>query len=83
MGKFPAQWKMIGMFAESMEPTFDTAGDLMPSSWIGKRVKWIHSVGVVSKVSFKANESSTYSGIFKGADSGLIRLSAAIEPTAS
>ena len=68
------------MFAESMEPTFDTAGDLMPSNWTGKRVKWIHSVGVVSKVAFKANASNTYAGIFKGADSGLLRMSAAVEP---
>ena len=65
--EFPSNLKLIGMFAESMNPTFDTPGDLMPSSWTGKRVKYIHSVGVVSKVSFKPNEASTYSGIFKGA----------------
>jgi len=71
------------MFAESMNPTFDTAGDLMPHGLFGKRVKYIHSVGVVGKVAFKANEASTYSGIFKGADHGLIRMSAAIAPGAS
>ena len=62
--KFP---NPLGMFAESMNPTFDTAGDLMPSNLFGKRTKYIHSVGMVSKVSFKANAASTYSGIFEGA----------------
>jgi hypothetical protein len=81
--EFPSNLKLLGMFAESMSPTFDTPGDLMPSNWLGKRVKYIHSVGVVSKVSFKANEASTYSGIFKGASQGLIRMSAAVQPNAS
>jgi len=80
--KFPSNLELIGMFAESMNPTFDTAGDLLPKTWSGKRrTKYIHSVGVTSKVSFKANAASTYSGIFKGASHGLIRMSAAIEPT--
>ena len=81
--KFPNPLEMIGMFAESMNPTFDTAGDLMPSNLLGKRTKYIHSVGMVSKVSFKANAASTYSGIFEGATQGLIRMSAAIEPSGS
>jgi hypothetical protein len=49
-GKFPSTVSMAGMFVESMNPTFDTAGDLMPSGFFGKRTKYIHSVGVVSKV---------------------------------
>ena len=74
---------MPGLFLESMKTTFETAGDLMPSGILGKRTKYIHSVGVVSKVAFKANENSTYSGIFKGAEQGLVRMSAAIEPSGS
>ena len=79
-GSFPSALKMPGLFVESMKPTFDTAGDLMPSGILGRRVKYIHSVGVVGKVKFAANDASTYSGIFKGASKGLIRLSAAVEP---
>ena len=71
---------MPGLFIESMNPTFDTAGDLMPSGIFGTRVKYIHSVGVVGKVKFVSNDANTYSGIFKGATKGLIRLSAAVEP---
>lgn len=67
-GEYPSVLKMPGLFVESMNPTFDTAGDLMPSGVFGKRTKYIHSVGVVGKVAFKANEASTYSGIFKGAE---------------
>jgi len=73
-------YKLLGLFAESMLPTFDTMGDLMPHHWWGKRPKYIHSVGVVSKVAFKANDASTYSGIFKGANEGLIRMSLAVKP---
>jgi len=63
-----------------MEPTFDTKGDVLPSGITGTRTKYIHSVGAVGKVKFVPTHS-TFSGIFKGANYGLIRLSAAIEPT--
>lgn len=67
-GTFPSTLSMPGLFLESMKTTFETAGDLMPSTKFGKRTKYIHSVGVVSKVAFKANENSSYPGIFKGAE---------------
>jgi len=67
-GEYPSTVGLLGLFAESMDTTFDTAGDLMPHGLFGKRTKYIHSVGVVGKVAFKANEASTYSGIFKGAE---------------
>jgi len=59
-----------------MKETFDTPGDDMPCYWDGCRNKDIHSVGVISKVKFEVS-SSPFSGIFKGADYGLIRHSTA------
>ena len=52
----------------------------MPCYWNGCRYKAIHSVGTVSKVKFISFGNSPYTGIFGGADYGLIRLSAAIQP---
>ena len=73
------QWHLTNILFESMEPTFDTKGDEMPCYWNGCRYKAIHSVGTIAKVKFiPLNNNSPYSGIFKGADYGLIRLSAAI-----
>lgn len=46
----------------------------------GKCPKLIHSVGAVAKCSFEFGESS-YTGLFKGADTALVRLSMAVEPT--
>ena len=66
-----------------MNPTFDTKGDALPSGLTGTREKYIHSVGVVGKVKLVpvSTEDSQFSGIFKGADFGLIRLSCALAPT--
>lgn len=63
-----------------MDPTFDTPGDAMKPGWFGSvRTKYIHSVGVVGKVKFVA-KPNPYTGIFKGANNGLIRLSSAAKP---
>jgi len=73
--------ELAGIFLESMEPSFDTKGDALPSGILGTRRKYIHSVGAVGKVSFRpANNTFNFSGIFHGADYGLIRLSSALEP---
>ena len=70
---------MATIFVESMEPTFKGKGDSMPPGYLyGWRSKLIHSVGVVGSVVFKPSDRYPhYSGIFRGADRGLIRLSAA------
>ena len=53
----------------------------MPSSWTGTRWKYIHSVGTTGKVKFVPNSAAKgFSGIFKGANYGMIRLSSAAEP---
>jgi hypothetical protein len=82
-GKFPSVVELPGIFLESMEPSFSGKGDAMPAgSLYGTRTKYIHSVGAVGKVKFVAKSTSPYTGIFKGADQGLIRLSSAAAPTA-
>ena len=57
---------------------FDTKGDEFDCSWFyGCRDKTIHSVGNVGKVKWISTGDHTYTGIFKGADYGYIRLSSA------
>lgn len=76
---------MAGLFFESMDPTFSTKGDAMPKNtwWPNSiRTKFIHSVGVHGKVKFVSTGDHPYTGIFKGASSGIIRLSSAAKPTA-
>lgn len=74
---------VAGIFLESMEPSFSAPGDTMPKNSIwpySLRTKYIHSVGVHGKVKFVASGTQTYSGIFKGANHGIIRLSSAAKP---
>ena len=67
-----------------MNPTFETKGDAMGDGVIyGTRTKYIHSVGVTGKVKFVSNGDSQYTGIFKGAEHGLIRMSSAAQPSGS
>jgi hypothetical protein len=41
---------------ESMNPTFDSVGDVMPSApFYGYRNKLVHAVGVIGKVKFVSN----------------------------
>jgi hypothetical protein len=60
-----------------MTPTMKAPGDAMPAG----RVKFIHAIGAVAKVKFLSYGNHPYSGIFKGADQGLIRFSSAATPT--
>lgn len=62
---------------EALDPTFSTKGDAMPSG----RGKFIHTVGVVGKVNFVPAAGSPYTGLFKGASNGLVRLSSAVPPS--
>ena len=64
-----------------MEPTFTGEGDAMPGGMVyGQRTKYIHSVGAVGKVKFVPVHGSPYTGIFKGANYGLVRFSSAAAP---
>ena len=71
----------VGIFAESMAPTFEYVADAMPKTWTGAtRTKFIHSVGVVSKCKFVSTGDHPFTGIFEGADYGFCRLSCATDP---
>lgn len=56
---------------------FDTKGDEFDCSWTGCRNKTIHSVGNVGKVKWVSEGDHAYTGIFKGADYGYVRMSSA------
>ena len=76
--------KLAGIFIESMDPTFKQAGDVFTEGIFGHRTKYIHSVGVTSKVKFEVIAGTKFTGIFAGGcTNGLIRLSSAVEPSAS
>merc|ERR1711936_503544 len=85
----PADWfttkQLMGMFLESMCPTFQAQGDEMP--WekrllsYGWRNKYIHTVGTVGQVEWRDLGSHPYTGIFQGATQGIVRFSLAIEPS--
>lgn len=52
-----------------------------PGNFYGHRFKYIHNIGVVGKVKFHAQPGSPFTGIFRGATHGLVRLSSAAQPT--
>jgi hypothetical protein len=53
----------------------------MPAgSLYGTRSKYIHTEGVVASVKLTSTGSHPFTGIFKGADSGVIRMSFAAKP---
>ena len=72
---------MAGILTEDMKPTLFTVGDQMPPGAIyGTRSKYIHTQGVHSSVKLTNIGSHPFTGIFKGADSGVLRMSAAKKP---
>jgi len=75
-----------GIFFEAMGPSFTTPGDVMPMEGIfhkTTRTKYIHSVGAHGKVKFvPAADKSPFTGIFEGAQHGIVRLSSAAKPVA-
>jgi hypothetical protein len=84
-GSFPSTLELAGIFTEAMGPTFTTPGDQMPSEYFGlkTRTKYIHSVGVVGKVKFVSSGAHPFTGVWEGAQHGLVRLSSAAEPSDS
>ena len=65
------------VFEEGMAETFDSPGDDMPCYWWGCRQKTIHGVGVVHKIKFETVDAHPFTGAFKRADYGLMRMSTA------
>ena len=59
------------LFTQDMNLSFDHKGDTMPEN----RVKMTHPRGVCLKVAFMPTAGSPYTGIFRGAKHGIMRIS--------
>lgn len=69
------------IFLYDVSKTFTHKGDELPRDPFGERKKLIHSVGVVGKVKFISDGNHPYTGVFRGADYGVIRFSTASKPS--
>jgi len=67
------------MAIQSISKKASRYSDIAPKNW----KKYLHQRGVVSKVKFVAASDSKYTGLFKGADCGLLRLSLTYRPNGS
>lgn len=62
---------LMPLFTQDMNLSFDHTGDTMPEG----RVKMTHPRGVSLKVAFLPTSDSPYTGIFRGAKHGIMRIS--------
>uniref|UniRef100_A0A7S1PY99 Uncharacterized protein n=1 Tax=Alexandrium catenella TaxID=2925 RepID=A0A7S1PY99_ALECA len=62
-----------GLLRESVAVSFDSVSDVFPEP----RGKWIHNIGVTGGIRFIGSGNHHYTGLFKGAEHGIIRLSVA------
>lgn len=62
---------MLELFTQDMNLSFDHKGDSMPDG----RTKMTHPKGVTTKVVFRPTADTPYTGIFKGAKHGILRIS--------
>ena len=67
---------VLGLFVTILTIKMDRLADEAPSKW----KKAIHAHGSVAKIRFVPSENTPFSGLFKGADSGLLRLSVTGDP---
>ena len=64
-----------------MKTSLEWVGDTVESSWLGKRDKNLHTVGVVASVKYvPVPNNEGYTGVFEGADHGVIRFSTGPQP---
>jgi len=82
-----AEWfgtlEAAGLMTERMCPTFSETGDELPWEGLishGHRKKLIHSVGVVGAIEWKSVGNHPYTGVFKGSEHAIIRMSLAKQP---
>lgn len=71
---------MAELFVEDMNTSFDPNADGMPCQGLANletRPKLIHSVGLVAEAKWVSTGNHPYTGVFKGCDNVLIRLSSA------
>lgn len=54
----------------------------MPHGMLGftRREKILHEVGLTAEFEFKSNNKHNFTGIFKGVEHGILRMSAAFTP---
>lgn len=71
--------EIADFFTNDMNLTFDHLGDQMPEG----RQKLVHPKGVVAKVAFIPQPNTMYTGMFKEAQEGVMRISDAmdVDPT--
>jgi len=73
----------VGLLTERMCPTLRTAGDSLPMQgprwWRRRRTKPIHSVGSVARVEWRSAGGHSFTGLFRGASHGLLRMSLAAQ----
>jgi len=84
-GSFPNALELAELFVEDMNLSFDTVADDMPDQGfpLGRRVKLVHSVGVVADAQWTVVPNSLgYTGILgSGCKDLYVRLSLATAPT--
>lgn len=68
--------ELYKMSKQSIELKSKNTSDFAPGKWI----KYIHRHGSVAQVKFIAASDSPYTGLFRGAEHGLIRLSLTYKP---
>ncbi|WP_026101123.1 hypothetical protein [Synechococcus sp. PCC 7336] len=66
-----------GLFFTALSKKMDLQADEAPKNW----KKAIHAHGAVAKVKFVAASGNPFTGVFSGADYGLIRLSVTRDPS--
>lgn len=69
--------QLIGMTVQQLTKKKKLNSDIAPKRW----KKYLHRRGVLAKVKVVPTTDSKYSGIFKGADCALLRLSITFKPT--
>lgn len=83
-GSYPSTLSVLtGIMGESVRQTFEASSDIFPHLQTDKRSKWIHSVGLHGAVRFESTNNHSYTGLFQGAEYGIIRFSSAKAPDSS
>jgi len=68
--------QVLAMSAQSMFKKKKNFSDEAPKGW----KKYLHRRGAVAKVAYKPRKKNSFTGLFKGADCGLLRLSLTYRP---
>ncbi|MBD2518077.1 hypothetical protein H6G93_24480 [Nostoc sp. FACHB-973] len=68
---------IVSLFFTALKTKMDRQLDEAPSNW----KKAIHAHGSVAKIKFIPTNNTSFSGLFKGADYGLLRLSVTGDPS--